>query len=64
MHIKTLLVISIIAVAIGGPLLGIINFVNNIIHNHKAFAIHMDTATSQEKTIVHHEILLLVHRSD
>ena len=53
-----MLVIFIIAVAIAGPLLGITNFVsNNIIHNHQAFATHMDTATSNEKTIVHQGII-------
>src|SRR5919197_574398 len=58
MYIKTMLVIFIIAVAIAGPLLGITNFVsNNIIHNHQAFATHMDTATSNEKTIVHQGII-------
>jgi hypothetical protein len=57
MHIKTILVIFIIAVAIAGPLIGITNFVNNnIIHNHQAFATHMDTATSNETTIVHQGI--------
>src|SRR5919197_1885369 len=58
MYIKTMLVIFIIAVAIAGPLLGITNFVsNNIIHNHQAFATHMDTATSNEKTVVHQGII-------
>jgi hypothetical protein len=58
MHIKTVLVIFIIPVAIAGPLLGITNFVNNnIIYNHQAFATHMDTATSTEKTIVHQGII-------
>ena len=53
-----MLVIFIIAVAIAGPLLGITNFVsNNIIHNHQAFATHMDTATSNEKTVVHQGII-------
>lgn len=57
MHIKTVLVIFIIAIVIGVPLLGITNFVNNIIYNHQAFATHMDTATSNEKTIVHQGIV-------
>jgi hypothetical protein len=57
MHIKTVLVIFIIAIVIGVPLLGITNFVNNIIYNHQAFATHMDTATSNEKTIVHQGII-------
>jgi hypothetical protein len=59
MHIKTVLVIFIIAIVIVGPFLGITNFVNNnIIYNHhyQAFATHMDTATSNEKTIVHQGI--------
>jgi hypothetical protein len=60
MHIKTVLVISIIAIVTGVPLLGITNnFVDNIIYNnhHQAFATHMDTATSNEKTIVHQGIV-------
>jgi hypothetical protein len=58
MHINAVFVIFIIAVAIGSPLLGITNFVNNIIiYNHQAFAIHMNTATSNEKTIVHQGII-------
>lgn len=57
MHIKTVFVIFIIAIVIGVPLLGITNFVNNIIYNHQAFATHMDTATSNEKTIVHQGIV-------
>lgn len=55
MHIKTVLVIFIIVVAIGA-FLGITNFVN-IIYNHQAFATHMDTATSNEKTIVHQGLI-------
>jgi hypothetical protein len=57
MRIKTLSVIFIIAVAILGPLLGITNFVNNIIYNHQAFATHMDTANSTETSIVHQGII-------
>jgi hypothetical protein len=58
MHIKTVLVIFIIAIVIGVPLLGITNFIDNIIYNHhQAFATHMDTATSNEKTIVHQGIV-------
>jgi hypothetical protein len=57
MHIKTVLVIFIIAIVIGVPLLGITNLVDNIIYNHQAFATHMDTATSNEKTIVHQGIV-------
>ena len=59
MHIKTVLVIFIIAIVIGVPLLGITNnFVDNIIYSHhQAFATHMDTATSNEKTIVHQGIV-------
>ena len=48
--------VFIIAVTIAGPLLGITNFVNNNIHDHQAFANHMDTATSQETTILHQGI--------
>ena len=60
MHIKTVFVIFIIAIVTGVPLLGITNnFVDNIIYNnhHQAFATHMDTATSNEKTIVHQGIV-------
>ena len=58
MHIKTVLVIFIIAIVIGVPLLGITNnFVDNIIYSHQAFATHMDTATSNDKTIVHQGIV-------
>jgi hypothetical protein len=57
MHIKSVLVIFIIAIVIGVPLLGITNLVDNIIYNHQAFATHMDTATSNEKTIVHQGIV-------
>ena len=60
MHIKIALVIFNIAIVIGVPLLGITNnFVDNIIYNnhHQAFATHMDTATSNEKTIVHQGIV-------
>jgi len=56
MHIKTLLVIFIVAVISAGPLLGITNFVNNNIHDHQAFANHLDTSTSQETTILHQGI--------
>src|SRR5919202_3367745 len=57
MRIKTLLMIFIIAVAILGPLLGITNFIDNIIYNHQAFATHMDTANSTETSIVHQGII-------
>ena len=58
MYINTALVIFIIAVAFGVPLIGITNFVNNIIYNnHQAFATHMETATSNEKTVVHQGII-------
>jgi hypothetical protein len=60
MYIKTVLVVLIIAVAFGVPLIGITNFVNNNIiynNNHQAFATHMDTATSNEKTVVHQGII-------
>ena len=38
---------------------GITNFVNNniIYNNHQAFATHMETATSNEKTVVHQGII-------
>jgi hypothetical protein len=60
MYIKTILVIFVIGVAFGGPLLGITNFFNNNInniYNHQAFATHMGTATSNEKTVVHQGII-------
>src|SRR6478609_6955536 len=60
MYLKTVLVILIIAVAFGVPLIGITNFVNNNIiynNNHQAFATHMETATSNEKTVVHQGII-------
>jgi hypothetical protein len=59
MYINTALVIFIIAVTLG-VLLGITNFVNNNIiynNNHQAFATHMETATSNEKTVVHQGII-------
>jgi len=59
MYINTVLVIFIISVALG-VLLGIINFVNNNIiynNNHQAFAAHMETANSNEKTVVHQGII-------
>jgi hypothetical protein len=43
-----------------GVLLGITNFVNNNIiynNNHQALATHMETATSNEKTVVHQGII-------
>jgi hypothetical protein len=61
MYIKRVLVIFIITVALGVPLIGITNFFdsnnNNIYNNHRAFAHHMDTATSNEKTVVHQGII-------
>ena len=60
MHIKTILVLFVIGVAFGGALLGTTNlFKNNniLIRNHQAFATHMDTATSNEKTVVHQGII-------
>ena len=58
MYIKTILVLFVIGVAFGGLLLGITNFFNNnIMYNHQAFASHMDTATSNETTIVHRGII-------
>ena len=59
MYIKTTFVLFVIGVVFGGPLLGITNFVNNniIYNNHQAFAIHMETATSNEKTVVHQGII-------
>jgi hypothetical protein len=61
MHIKTALaMIFVIGVAFGVPLLVITNFVNNNInniYNHQALATHMDTATSNEKTVVHQGII-------
>ena len=58
MYIKTAFVLFVIGVVFGGPLLGITNFFNNnIIYNHQAFATHMNTATSNEKTVVHQGII-------
>jgi hypothetical protein len=59
MYIKTTFVLFVIGVVFGGPLLGITNFVNNniIYNNHQAFATHMNTATSNEKTVVHQGII-------
>ena len=58
MYIKTAFVLFVIGVAFGEPLLGITNFFNNnIIYNHQAFATHMNTATSNEKTVVHQGII-------
>ena len=57
MHLRALLATFIITVAIAGPLLGITNFVSNNIHNYEAFATHMDTATSQENTVLHQAII-------
>jgi hypothetical protein len=56
MYIKAILARFIIAVAIAGPLLGITSFVSNI-HNYEVFATHMDTATSQETTVLHQAII-------
>jgi hypothetical protein len=59
MYINTVLVIFIMSVVLG-VLLGITNFVNNNIiynNNHQAFATHMETATSNEKTVVHQGII-------
>jgi hypothetical protein len=57
-YIKTIFVLFVIGVVFGGPLLGITNFFNNInIYNHQAFATHMNTATSNEKTVVHQGII-------
>ena len=59
MYINTALVIFIMSVALG-VLLGITNFVNNNIiynNNHQAFATHMETANSNEKTVVHQGII-------
>jgi hypothetical protein len=56
MYVKGLFARFIIAVAIAGPLLGITSFISNI-HNYEAFATHMDTATSQETTVLHQAII-------
>ena len=58
-YIKTTFVLFVIGVAFGVPLIGITNFVNNniIYNNHQAFATHMETATSNEKTVVHQGII-------
>src|ERR1051326_6045330 len=59
MYIKKVLVTFIITIAFGVLLIGITNFVNNNItyNNHQAFATHMNTATSNEKTVVHQGII-------
>ncbi len=58
MYIKKVLVTFIITIAFGVLLISITNFVNNnIIYNHQAFATHMETATSNEKTVVHQGII-------
>jgi hypothetical protein len=57
MQIKAPLATFIIAVAIGGPLLGITSYVSNNIHNYEVFATHMGTATSQETTVLHQAII-------
>src|ERR1051325_1851765 len=59
MYIKKVLVTFIITIAFGVLLIGIPNFVNNniIYNNHQAFATHMNTATSNEKTVVHQGII-------
>jgi hypothetical protein len=56
MYINALFVRFIIAFAITGPLLGITSFVSNT-HNYEVFAAHMDTATSQETTVLHQAII-------
>ena len=59
MYIKTILVLLVIGTAFGGSLIGITNFFNNpsIYNNHQAFATHMETATSNEKSVVHQGII-------
>ena len=60
MFINTVLVIFIITVVLGVLLTGITSFVNNnntIYNNHQVFAHHMETATSNEKTVVHQGII-------
>jgi hypothetical protein len=57
-YTKTTLLLFVIGFLFGGLLLGITNFFNNnIIYNHQAFATHMNTATSNEKTVVHQGII-------
>ena len=56
MYIKALFARFIITVAIAVPLLGITSFVSNI-HDYEVFATHMDTATSQETTVLHQAII-------
>jgi hypothetical protein len=59
MYIKTILVLLVIGTTFGGSLIGITNFFNNpsIYNNHQAFATHMETATSNEKSVVHQGII-------
>lgn len=59
MYIKTVLVLFVIGTTFGGLLIGITSFFNNrsVYDNHQAFATHMETATSNEKSVVHQGII-------
>jgi hypothetical protein len=58
MYIKSVLVLFVIGIVFGEPLLGKTNLFNSfMIYDHQAFATHMNTATSNEKTVVHQGII-------
>jgi type II secretory pathway pseudopilin PulG len=62
-QIRALVTFAVVAIIIAAPLLAITNTINNSNNNNnnqflqQAFANHMDTATSNEKTIVHQGII-------
>jgi hypothetical protein len=59
MYVKIILMLFVIAVALGGSLLGLTSFANStsIFNNHQAFANHMNTANSNETRVVHQAII-------
>ena len=61
-QIRALVTFAVVAIIIAAPLLAITNTINNSSNNNnqflqQAFANHMDTATSNETTIVHQGII-------
>jgi hypothetical protein len=60
-QIRALVTFAVVAIIIAAPLLAITNTINNNNNNNQflqqAFANHMDTATSNETTIVHQGII-------
>jgi hypothetical protein len=60
-QIRALVTFAVLAIIIAAPLLAITNTINNSNNNNQflqqAFANHMDTATSNETTIVHQGII-------